>query len=233
MASTPSASGELNVEPAQSPVSDRSSRFSSRASSLIRRSAYAIQDIFPNPFSSSALASLPQNPQGRRERATRIDNIPDVPADASGQPNYQSISGVPVQVRIPKKIATPIKVEAKVWFANERTWISYLNVSILLATLAAALFNASKDQLARNFAYAYALISMITMCYGYVLYQKRVTLIKRRDPSHFDALVGPVLICVALFIAVLLNFSFRVREFERNNPGKLPPVLLTAAFVSR
>lgn len=121
MASNPLTSGELNVEPAQSPVSDRSSRFSSRASSLIRRSAYAIQDIFPNPFSSSALASLPQNPQGRRERATRIDNIPDVPADASGQPNYQSISGVPVQVRIPKKIATPIKVEAKVWFANERS----------------------------------------------------------------------------------------------------------------
>ncbi|KAG8928387.1 hypothetical protein FRC01_006010 [Tulasnella sp. 417] len=233
MESNPSSSAELNLEPAQSPVSDRGSRFSSRASSLIRRSAYAIQDIFPNPFSSSALASLPQNPQGRRERATRIDNIPDVPTDASGQPNYQSISGLPVQVRIPKKIATPIKVEAKVWFANERTWISYLNVSILLATLAAALFNASRDQLARNFAYAYALISMVTMCYGYVLYQKRVTLIKRRDPSHFDALVGPVLICVALFIAVLTNFSFRVREFERNNPGQLPPVLLTAAFVSR
>lgn len=121
MASHSSETTEVNTEPAHSLSPDRGSRLSSRASSLIRRSAYAIQDIFPNPFSSSALASLPQNPQGRRERATRIDNIPDVATDSSGHPNYQSISGLPVQVRIPKKIATPIKVEAKVWFANERS----------------------------------------------------------------------------------------------------------------
>jgi len=138
-------------------------------------------------------------------------------------PNYQSISGV--NVRIPKKIATPVKVEAKVWFANERTWLSYLNVSVLLGTLSAALFNASKDDVARNFAIAYALISLSVLTYGYVLYQKRVTLIKRRDPSHFDAIAGPILICIALFVAILTNFILRVREFDKENPGKLPPVL--------
>jgi len=176
-----------------------------------------MQEIFPFPFSSSALASLPQNPQGRRERATRIDNIPDLPSDGQ-HPNYQSISGVPAQVRIPKKIATPIRVEAKVWFANERTWISYLNVAILLGTLAAALFNASHDALARNLAYTYALISLGVLLYGYILYQKRVTLIRRRDPGHFDAIVGPILICTALFVAVLTNFIIRVQEYRKENP---------------
>ena len=63
--------------------------------------------------------------------------------------------------------------------------MSYLNVSILLATLSAALFNASNDAIARNFSIVYALISMGVLIYGYLLYQKRITLIRRRDPSHF------------------------------------------------
>jgi hypothetical protein len=39
-------------------------------------------------------------------------------------------------------------------------WISWLNVSIILATLSLGLFNASKDDIARNFAYVYAFISV-------------------------------------------------------------------------
>ena len=118
--------------------------------------------------------------------------------------DYHAINdALPAGVKIPKKIATPIRVEAKVWFANERSecwsfgliglmswaclfwdgsvcevpswilcadlgrcacdsplaWISYLNLSILLGSLALALFNASEDAVARNFAIFYALVS--------------------------------------------------------------------------
>jgi hypothetical protein len=41
-----------------------------------------------------------------------------------------------------------------------KAWISWLNLSVLLGTLALALFNASEDVVARQFAYAYALISI-------------------------------------------------------------------------
>lgn len=43
--------------------------------------------------------------------------------------------------------------------ASIAAWVSWLNLSILIGALALALFNASKDDIARNFAYAYALIS--------------------------------------------------------------------------
>lgn len=135
------------------------------------------------PFSPSALASLPKRTLRRRPRYTRNDNVPEAGRDEDGQMptvrDYHAINSVPPQVRVPKKIATPIKVEGKVWFANERSryhtghvdnidhvngyipaWIAYLNTSVLVGTLALALFNASKDQIARNFAYAYALISV-------------------------------------------------------------------------
>jgi len=41
-----------------------------------------------------------------------------------------------------------------------KAWISWLNLSVLLGTLALALFNSSRDVVARKFAYIYALISI-------------------------------------------------------------------------
>ena len=108
--------------------------------SLIRRSWHAMSDIF-QPFSRSALDQLPKSRRPRRY--TRADEIPDVAAtDEDGQMptvrDYHSIT-VPPQVRVPKKIPTPVRVESKVWFANERsacllppTPIFFLSLSVCL-----------------------------------------------------------------------------------------------------
>jgi hypothetical protein len=85
-----------------------------------------MSEIF-SPFSSSALASLPS--AQRPVRYTRTDGIPETEEDSEGQRpvvrDYLSINTVPSLVRVPKKIATPVRVEGKVWFANERSasWI--------------------------------------------------------------------------------------------------------------
>ncbi|KAG6900818.1 hypothetical protein C0993_000137 [Termitomyces sp. T159_Od127] len=158
--------------------------------SLLRRSLHAVGDIL-SPFSAAAVATLPKI--ARPTRYTRADAIPDAPSDADGQMptvrDYHAINSLPPRVRIPKKIPTPIKVEAKVWFANERTWVSWLNISVLLGTLALALFNASKDEIATRFAYGYAFISICVLIYAFAIYQYRITMIRRRDPGHF----GPFL----------------------------------------
>ena len=90
---------------------------------LVRRSWVAMTDLL-SPFSPTALASLPKN-LSIRPRYTRADGIPDAEEDDEGNMpavrDYHAINSLPPQVRIPKKIATPIKVEAKVWFANERS----------------------------------------------------------------------------------------------------------------
>ena len=91
--------------------------------SLIRRSWHAMSDLL-FPFSPSALAQLPKN-LPRPVRYTRADAIPDAERDEDGQMptvrDYHSINSVPPQVRVPKKIPTPVRVEGKVWFANERS----------------------------------------------------------------------------------------------------------------
>lgn len=92
--------------------------------SLIRRSWHAMSDLL-SPFSPAALAQLPKKPR-RPSRYTRANEIPDVePTEEDGQMptvrDYHSITTVPPHVRVPKKTPTPVRVESKVWFANERS----------------------------------------------------------------------------------------------------------------
>jgi hypothetical protein len=86
--------------------------------SILRRS---IQAVF-SPFSPAALALLPR--LRRPARYTRADAIPETQPDSQGQQptvrDYHAIN-LPPQVRVPKKMSTPIRVEGKVWFANERS----------------------------------------------------------------------------------------------------------------
>lgn len=160
-----------------------------------------------SPFSSTALAALPRNPEGLRERSTRADRIPE-------DQNYGTMN-LPPGVRVPKKLATPIKVEGKVWLAAERTWISYLNIALVIGMMSLTLFNASQDSISIKFAYVYAAISIGVLVYGYLLYQRRITMIRQRHPGNFDETVGPLLIAAALFVAVLSNFILRVREYNK------------------
>jgi hypothetical protein len=92
-------------------------------SSIIRRSWHAMSDLL-SPFSPAALAKLPKKPR-RPSRYTRADEIPDVePAEDGEMPSvrdYHSISAALPHVRVPKKTPTPVRVESKVWFANERS----------------------------------------------------------------------------------------------------------------
>ena len=106
-----------NSQTAANLLSRREASTASDGGGIIRRSIHVMSDLL-SPFSSSALASLPKNPQGFREREIRTDRIP-----AEGEVvNYGATSaGLPPGVRVPKKIATPIKVEGKVWLACERS----------------------------------------------------------------------------------------------------------------
>lgn len=58
-----------------------------------------------------------------------------------------------------------------------------------------------------------------TLIYGYVLYQKRLTMIAARYPGSFDQLVGPLLISGSLFIVILANFIFRLVDARKAHTG--------------
>src|SRR5205814_5440032 len=99
---------------------------------------------------------------------------------------------LPPNVRIPRKIITPIRVEPKVFFANERTFFSWMRFSVLLGTFSLALFNAggADDKVGKTCGLIYAIISIIVLIYSLVKYNKRLTMINNRDPGPYGKLLS-------------------------------------------
>ncbi|KAI7853894.1 VTC domain-containing protein [Circinella umbellata] len=111
---------------------------------------------------------------------------------------------LPPGVRVPKKVITPLRVEPKVFFANERTYFSWMSLGTLLSTFSLALFNAG-DAVGKVSGVVYTLVSLSTLIYGVGLYYRRRELIRARSAGPYDETTGPTFICVALMFAVGLN----------------------------
>lgn len=108
----------------------------------------------------------------------------------------------------------PVRVEAKVWLANQRTFIKWQHVSVLLASLSLGLYNAAGEanNIARILAVVYTCIALFTLLWGYGIYMWRRRLIVQRSGTDFDAVVGPLVVAVGLAVALGLNFGFKVCE---------------------
>ncbi|KAH6021808.1 hypothetical protein HBI83_091830 [Parastagonospora nodorum] len=105
----------------------------------------------------------------------------------------------------------PVRVEAKVWLANQRTFIKWQHVSVLLASLSLGLYNAAGEgnNIARALAVVYTCVAAFTLAWGYGMYMYRMKLITERSPKDFDAITGPLVVCVGLAVALCLNFGFK------------------------
>lgn len=143
---------------------------------------------------------------------------------------------LPPGVRDPGKLikdSAPVRVEPKVWLANQRTFIKWQHISVLLASLSLGLFNAAGEQnnVARILAVVYTLVAIFAGAWGWWQYLLRSRMIQERSGKDFDNIVGPIIVCVGLVIALCLNFGFKVGI--RNACWFGPDSLLTAFKVSR
>ncbi|KAJ2053095.1 hypothetical protein H4S04_000898 [Coemansia sp. S16] len=108
-----------------------------------------------------------------------------------------------------RRIAVPVRVEPKVFFANERTFLSWLNFAIVLGSLALGLLNFG-DRTGKIAGAAFTLIAMFVMVYALVLFQWRAERIRQRDAGPYDDRTGPTFLVVVLIAAVVLNFYLKV-----------------------
>ncbi|KAF8944458.1 vacuolar transporter chaperone [Haplosporangium gracile] len=123
----------------------------------------------------------------------------------------QADDAVP-QIRIippkPKKVVGVLKVEAKVFFANERTFLKWMNFAVLVGTLGVGLFNAG-DNIGRFAGILLAITALLTLVYSIWLYERRLTMLRNKDPGPYDEPVMPTLMCVCLLTAISLNFYLK------------------------
>ncbi|ORX68719.1 hypothetical protein DL89DRAFT_275262 [Linderina pennispora] len=107
-----------------------------------------------------------------------------------------------------KRIAVPVRVEPKVFFANERTFLSWLNFAIVLGSLALGLLNFG-DSTGRIAGAAFTIVAMIVMVYALMLFQWRAERIRQRDSGPYDDRKGPTVLVAVLICAILVNFYLR------------------------
>ena len=126
---------------------------------------------------------------------------------------------LPPGVRHPGKFIkdmNPVRVEPKVWLANQRTFIKWQHISVLLATLSLGLFNAAGEfnNVARGLAIVYTVIALFAGAWGWWVYIVRSRMIEERSGKDFDNVVGPVVVCIGLVVALCINFGFKVWEVK-------------------
>ncbi|KAI9851487.1 MAG: vacuolar transporter chaperone [Thelocarpon superellum] len=123
----------------------------------------------------------------------------------SSQPLLQTAPG--------KRIALPVRVEPKVFFANERTFLSWLNFTVILGGLAIGLLNFG-DSVGRISAGLFTVVAMAAMVYALITYHWRARSIRTRGQGGFDDRFGPTILAILLLAAVVVNFVLRITTLE-------------------
>ncbi|GMM31589.1 Vtc4 protein [Martiniozyma asiatica (nom. inval.)] len=107
-----------------------------------------------------------------------------------------------------KTIAVPVRVEPKVYFATERTYLSWLTKSLIFGATAHTLMNYG-DLVSIITASCFYLTAILTILYSTGMYIWRVMSIRNKKAVRYDDQLGPRLICGALAISVAVSFVFR------------------------
>lgn len=107
-----------------------------------------------------------------------------------------------------KRISVPVRVEPKVYFANERTFLSWVQIGILLGAIAGGLLNFGSGP-AVQAAVGFFLTAVLTVVYSIVLYVWRVYQIRNKRAVRYDDRIGPTVVCIALAAATGVNFFFQ------------------------
>lgn len=110
-----------------------------------------------------------------------------------------------------KKRQASIKIEPKVFFANERTFLAWLHASVLLAGASIAIVSMSDDNLLDQLYGVILLpIAIAFMVYSMHQYGKRAQLIRRRAPGPYEDIIGPSVLAVALMMSIVVQFSVKL-----------------------
>jgi SPX domain protein involved in polyphosphate accumulation len=109
------------------------------------------------------------------------------------------------------KDSGPVKVEAKVWLANQRTFIKWQHIAVLLASLSLGLYNAAgvDNNIARALSLVYTAFAVFAGAWGWGVYMWRSRLIMERSGKDFDNMIGPFIVSVGLAAALCMNFAFK------------------------
>ncbi|KAJ3866289.1 VTC domain-containing protein [Lentinula novae-zelandiae] len=114
-----------------------------------------------------------------------------------------------------KHISIPVRIEPKVYFAAERTFLKWLNISVFIGTIATTLLNFTSPEDSRGLISAalFTLCALVAIAYsaGVFIYRSYRLRARRAEGLYYDK-YGPTLLCFTLAAAMTVNIGLRVGE---------------------
>ncbi|KAK9322102.1 VTC domain-containing protein [Lipomyces orientalis] len=127
------------------------------------------------------------------------------PAPGPRQPALERVFYAPPG----KLIHVPVRIEPKVYFGNERTFLSWLEIGIFLSAVAGSLHSFG-DQRAQTAAFLFVCTAVIMVLYSLGLYLWRVRAIRNRRAIRYDDRIGTSIVCFAFVMSVFVNYLIQV-----------------------
>ncbi|KAJ6624040.1 VTC domain-containing protein [Mycena sp. CBHHK59/15] len=114
-----------------------------------------------------------------------------------------------------KRISVPVRIEPKVYFAAERTFLKWLNNAVLIGSIATALLNFTSPDDSRGLISAalFTFTALLAIAYSAAIFVFRAYRLRARraEGLYYDK-YGPTLLCLVLFFALATNIGLRVSE---------------------
>ena len=144
-----------------------------------------------------------------------------------GDAKYESVAGgrgTGIGSAADKRICVPQKIDPKTFFANERTFLKWLSISVLVGLMSITLLSfsdASSD--GAIFAGLSLLpVSILFMLYSLYIFRDRANKIYMREPMRYDDTRGPTMLVVVLGTAMLLATMFSLQHhYARSQAARI------------
>ena len=114
-------------------------------------------------------------------------------------------------------VLAPLRLDARVWFANERTFLSWMGISSILTTFAGGLTVISEGSATQTASVlVLTAASLIFVLYATHMHYHRARQLRRRCVSAYEDRRGATLLFVVMTVAVLANLVVTlVHSFDR------------------
>lgn len=127
-----------------------------------------------------------------------------------GRSHKKDISVAEVRTVKPRK--APIKIEPKVFFSNERTFLAWMHVSVILAGASVAILAISDFENIGKQVYGLIMlpVAVAFLVYAMNQYVKRSYMIRHKLPGPYEDTVGPTILAIMLMISITAQFAIKL-----------------------
>eukprot|EP00555_Chaetoceros_dichaeta_P014448 CAMPEP_0198264254 /NCGR_PEP_ID=MMETSP1447-20131203/14978_1 /TAXON_ID=420782 /ORGANISM="Chaetoceros dichaeta, Strain CCMP1751" /LENGTH=218 /DNA_ID=CAMNT_0043953127 /DNA_START=33 /DNA_END=689 /DNA_ORIENTATION=+ len=149
-------------------------------------------------------------PRGAEGRA-----FSSIPVVGGGRGDLEILNSPPITSKIEslheQQHCAAIKIEPKIFFSNERTFLAWIHTSVLLAGASIALSSFSQDTLSHQLYGVIMLsISITFICYAMYQYSRRARMICKRSPGPYEAIIGPCVLGIILILSIVAQFVIQI-----------------------